>query len=174
MLDAARAQAPICTDMLQKMAQFGMFTAEFYLGLGEPRTAISLPETVSRGLMGQCYLNAGQLAMCTPTLAYCEGYACRTGLPFPVHHAWCLDGDGQVLDVTWPYEPSNEYLGVALSPACLLNSLEETGLWGVLSEMLPPSLVKMHPTRYLDERWLPEETRMDAFWQRLRGVLQLP
>lgn len=32
-------------------------------------------------------------------LLYCEGYA-TTGI-LPVHHAWCLDDQGRVVDFTW-------------------------------------------------------------------------
>ena len=45
-----------------------------------------------------CFENAFKMADWMG-LRYCEGYA-FTGV-IPVHHAWCLDDDGLVVDPTW-------------------------------------------------------------------------
>lgn len=44
-----------------------------------------------------CFRNAALFAF-AHRLPYVEGYATAI---IPVHHAWCLDHDGRILEVTW-------------------------------------------------------------------------
>lgn len=56
-----------------------------------------------------CFDNAYRLARASRgVLRYVEGYAHRM---IPVHHAWCVDPDDRVVDLTW--DPiGSEYFGV--------------------------------------------------------------
>jgi len=45
----------------------------------------------------QCFMNSQKLAMSDHTLTYVEGYVMAL---IPVHHAWCVDLTGEVIDVT--------------------------------------------------------------------------
>jgi hypothetical protein len=64
----------------------------------EPRP---LPKRVLRGLPGNCYRNAQKLSR-RRGYSYVEGYAVPDiGLPLPVHHAWNLDRNGDLIDNTW-------------------------------------------------------------------------
>lgn len=58
-----------------------------------------------------CFRNAAMFAFehCLP---YVEGYATSI---IPVHHAWCLDHDGRVLEVTWK-TLGTDYFGVRFDP----------------------------------------------------------
>lgn len=162
--------APMCVGYLEQISRMGNLAADFYLRLGQAYPAAPVPARYERGEMRQCYKNAGQLATSHLDLAYCEGYAVRAGL-FPMHHAWCLDTEGRVLDTTWPYDPENEYLGVSLSTDFLHQQLHETGVWGVLSEMLPPAIVDSHPDTYLHPIWRQGPPTLNSFWKKFQDTL---
>lgn len=88
---------------------------EFYIPQERPRRYGS-------GVVAQCYLNSGKLALSSQRpgkerrgrLEYVEGYALWHDLP--IHHGWCVDEDGRVVDVTWRYKsqevPHMVYFGV--------------------------------------------------------------
>jgi len=62
----------------------------------------------------KCFRNAGQLAMGNDSYTYCEGVAEVTP-GFFIHHAWCLDSTGRVVDPTWQRDGiANRYFGVAV------------------------------------------------------------
>lgn len=58
-----------------------------------------------------CFRNAALFAL-EHRLPYIEGYAMSI---IPVHHAWCLDHDGRVIEVTWK-ELGSAYFGVRFQP----------------------------------------------------------
>lgn len=97
-----------------------------------------LPAEYERGEIKLCFMNAARLAWEDADLTYCEGYA-TTGL-LPVHHAWCIDLDGLVVDPTWQYDHDGyardpttwAYIGVSFPADTLNRALVETETWGVL------------------------------------------
>lgn len=162
------AQAPNCKAFLRMISKMGVLVGDFYLDLGQARLTVPLPNDVKQGKMKECYMNAGLLSTERPEFAYCEGYALRNDV-FPMHHAWCLNEQGKVIDPTWPHDEKNEYLGVALNHMFVVMSSLKTGLWGILSERLPADVTEAHPKTYLHESWRPEAERMEAFWAKLKG-----
>lgn len=62
----------------------------------EPPTA----SRVTAGADGECFENAARLAAETG-LRYFEGLAVCARNPEALHHAWCVDEDGEVVDPTW-------------------------------------------------------------------------
>lgn len=56
------------------------------------------PDNVKAGTPKQCFDNAYKLASRRSDLRYVEGWA--LGI-IPVHHAWCVDAEGNVIDNTW-------------------------------------------------------------------------
>jgi hypothetical protein len=75
-----------------------------------------LPAGYRHGTLKECYSNSSQLAI-KRGLTYCEGLLLSSaGNLLP--HAWCLDGDQRLLEVTLK-EPGRSYFGVAFSTSFL-------------------------------------------------------
>jgi hypothetical protein len=61
---------------------------------------------------------------------YCEGYAISV---IPVAHAWCLDGQGNVVDPTWSGRlPCSDYFGLAFQTRFLRHQILENKYWGLI------------------------------------------
>jgi len=159
-----------CEQYLQQMSRLGVLSGDFYLLLGAAYAGQPLPPEFRLGPERHCYMNAGRLAADSAELVYCEGFALRAGL-FPMHHAWCIDSAGKVIDPTWEYDPDNEYFGVALSTDFLLGTTVDKGVWGLLREHLPDSVVRRQPAEYLHPCRLPPTENMDLFWEKLQRAL---
>ena len=85
-----------------------------------------LPKGYKRGIIKECFRNALLLANSEPNLIYCEGYAC--GAVIPVYHAWCCDGKGKVLEVTWD-KPGSEYIGVPIQTDYACKIVDRAGYY---------------------------------------------
>lgn len=85
---------------------------DLVLQCGRSWPAQPLPPAYARGVTGYCFDNAYKLARRSKgRLRYCEGYA--WGHFIPVEHAWCVNEEDRVVDVTWD-EPGHVYLGVVI------------------------------------------------------------
>jgi hypothetical protein len=91
----------------------------FILITGRPFRAQPLPVRYRRAKPKECFSNAITLAKRSRgKLAYVEGYAMRDKLPgLLVHHAWCVDERGDVIDATWPDPEACCYFGRVFSLA---------------------------------------------------------
>jgi len=74
----------------------------------------------------QCFKNAAKLAMQEQWL-YAEGFA-SSG--HPIHHAWCVNAQGRVVDPTWE-SPGAAYYGLAMRATELARHLSATGRYGI-------------------------------------------
>jgi hypothetical protein len=62
-----------------------------------------------------CFRNAYRLALARQDLSYVEGFALARGWRrFPNPHAWCVDGQGRVIDPTESWADSTQALPGAL------------------------------------------------------------
>ena len=73
---------------------------EWLLKHGRFWTPQPLPKRYRRGIPKWCFGNAQRLALHSKTLRYVEGYAMSV---IPIHHAWCVDANDRVIDVTWDH-----------------------------------------------------------------------
>lgn len=125
--------APACESFLAAMCQFGHVPSIFLRQLGRPWQAQVKPVNIPWGLPRQCYGNAAQLALARPELTYVEGYA-YPGSVIPVHHAWCVDAQGSVVDNTFSDSGQAQYFGFPLSTHFLLKELANESCWGLFAE----------------------------------------
>lgn len=95
--------------------------------------AAPLPTTVRPGKPGKCYSQARALALKFPhKYFYVEGYACSEDHMMPIHHAWCSDGSGLVIDPTWPIPERAVYAGAAFKHSAFDEPLPNFRNWGLL------------------------------------------
>lgn len=99
----------------------------------EPFSALQF----ERGERQQCFANAQRLALLHSDLTYVEGYAMSV---IPLHHGWCVDRDGRVVDTTWDALP-REYFGVPILTRYVRKLALASGCWSALFdnwEVEPP------------------------------------
>lgn len=125
----SKAMAPVCLHFLEAMARMQHVPSVFMLQMGRAWTPQPLPAWVSPGPKRQCYQNAGNLVIENRGLTYVEGYAQPPGLP-PVHHAWCVDAEGRVIDNTFDDPEDAQYYGVPLTAQTLRELVETVKCWG--------------------------------------------
>lgn len=101
---------------------------------------------VEPGELKDCFANAGRecvfRAASTPHLTYVEGFAAGV---IPVHHAWLVTDDGQVIDPTWGTGRASErfeelgsndigpgvaYRGIPVDQEALSKLVFRRGTWG--------------------------------------------
>ena len=141
-LDSVKAflQAMVDCRTLNKMKMPGGWKysciEDFILKNGRSFKPMPLPKKVKRGKMKQCFKNAADLALdssLTPghiELVYVEGYALNI---IPVHHAWCVDREGNVYDNTWP-DGGKEYYGVMFTTSFLADRLLKSKTYGLIDQ----------------------------------------
>jgi hypothetical protein len=106
--------------------------ARFILKHGIEGTAIKHRYKMRR--LKQCFKNATHLVLYDETgLRYCEGYAIRKDFPVPIHHAWALDENNGVIDVTWRDAADCEYIGAPFDRETLTNELMQNKVYGILA-----------------------------------------
>lgn len=155
--------APNVSAYLSAFTSLGVFFGPLYLLLGRAHNPALRPPAYSRQTRGQCYRNAGCLALDNPQLIYCEGYAVTARCPLPLHHAWCLTPDGCVVDNTWELDAGAEYVGVAFSSDFLAKHLASNRVWGVLAGDFLPTFVLDSPAAFLHPAYMPPEDRLAAY-----------
>lgn len=87
------------------------------------------PKGVHQGVRKQCFFNAFRLAT-EAGLIYCEGLAMIPSI-IPVHHAWCVDEEGKLIDNTW-MGPGSEYRGVMFNTDYLEDAAFHSGVYGIM------------------------------------------
>jgi hypothetical protein len=134
---------------------------DFVLNVGQPFiNYIKRPKWVRKGVIKQCFKNCFDEVLRYPDkLTYCEGYA--TGV-IPVHHAWCLTKDGEVIDPTWDGRDIGnkniEYFGVPFKRSYILKVALETGYYGAIDNWSQkfPLLTEEHKTEDFLETFFAE------------------
>lgn len=108
--------------------------ADLLLRHGGFYTGRELPEAYleHKGVPGRCFLNALEAAQADPTLRYCEGvYAIGDSHYTP--HAWCLDPDGNLLEVSLSTKPDEIAKGVrSLDGRLPMLGIEHWGYYGAV------------------------------------------
>jgi hypothetical protein len=105
----------------------------YLLARGTECIAQALPKKYGRGQKRECFRNAIRLAKRNPnTLRYVEGYALGSALPILIHHAWVIDAEDRVIDVTWDEPETCHYFGRVFTVAEWKRETDRTGTMSML------------------------------------------
>ena len=106
----------------------------FILRNGRCFTGRKLPAGFKKGKIKQCFQNSTLLldTRAGRRLRYVEGFFMRSDLCFPIMHAWCIDEDDQVVDVTLDRPEECQYVGFVMSRNELWDEITKTECYGVL------------------------------------------
>lgn len=129
--------APDCEAFLAALGCLNHLPSLFLQKMGRPWAPMHRPGHLLLGEPKQCYKNAALLVLESEDLTYVEGYACPPGL-IPVHHAWCIDAKGLVIDTTLTEPEHTQYFGIPMSPGFLRRELEKSDYWGLFAEITTP------------------------------------
>lgn len=130
-------------------ANIGDPIAKLGLEFGRRWNNSKLPDDVKRGQPKQCYRQARALALDQPErFIYVEGYAFHES-PVPIHHAWCVDKNGNVADPTWAYTERAIYCGVAFVHEALNEKIYNLNEWGFLGTPGVPEKIIANTRQYL-------------------------
>lgn len=97
-----------------------------------------LPKAFRRMRAKDCYHNAFRLLSRDPaSLTYCEGLIDPAIIET---HAWVVDAEGNVIDPTWKFDASREYVGIPFRSDYVFRTVLELGmhdslLWFGLAEL---------------------------------------
>jgi hypothetical protein len=124
----------------------GFTLQEFVLKYGRFFKYKELPPQYKRGVIKECYSNAGQLALFNRDLTYVEGYA--YGAVIPVLHAWCVNSNGEVIDNTW--QSGQAYFGIPFQTKYLIKSLSKYQTYGLIDKWeVGYPILKEKPEKFL-------------------------
>jgi len=103
----------------------------------------------SRMTPKQCFENAYLFS--NESHIYCEGWAVPSNIPLPIWHAWCLNLEGEVLELTWE-APGLAYIGIPAQQEWLIDQICEYREYGIGGEVCAdgfPGLDKewIHPVQ---------------------------
>lgn len=120
----------------------------FVLQHGRPFTAAKLPDWCERGIPKECFSNATHLTLETG-LTYVEGFMLRDGLPIPIHHGWCVEGD-VVIDPTIDKPENCEYFGIPFDTEFLMLHTTTSGVYGILDNPASQRIYETPPEMFLE------------------------
>jgi len=132
--DSAQAHINACAELAKNQQASVYFMLRDHGRKWQQKT---LPSTISFGTLGECFKNAALLAMEHPELTYVEGFATCV---IPMHHAWCVDPDGNVVDSTWR-TLGTSYFGIPMSTDYVRETALRTGLYSVFFNMRNRELI---------------------------------
>ncbi len=101
---------------------------EFIVRNGKEYEGVDLPTRFDQMSMKQCFRNTKTLVARYRSLTYVEGVvSLKTARHVPLHHAWAIDKDGNVVDVTIDTPTQFYYCGVKINKHLLDNYFASHG-----------------------------------------------
>lgn len=108
---------------------------------GEEFEGVARPSWLRRKQPKACFRNAYELALARSDLTYCEGFIV-TIVPVLIHHAWCVDGDGGIVEPTLADPVGVSYFGVRVPLQGLLRVIADSETFGVLYKPVGRAVVE--------------------------------
>ena len=110
--------ATLRKDMPLPDGFFYSCSEDIVLKFGKEFIPSPLKEPYKKDIPKQCFFNSYKLASLFKNLIYIEGFGLINELPFPIHHAWCVDirDPLKVIDVTSEFK---SYIGIPFKRSVL-------------------------------------------------------
>lgn len=108
------------------------------------------PAHITKDTPKECFKNAFLLAYGTG-LVYAEGYISVHGIP--IHHAWCLDELGNVIDPTIDGQENHEYFGIPFVMEFVFDVLTKSRMYGILDNLGFRKIYELEGKDFIDPRW---------------------
>lgn len=109
-----------CLPMAMHLKKFGRFFREHQQDHAED------PDS---WIERECFRNAC-LRSFDGCYIYVEGFAAPDFLDTPIHHAWCVDKAGKILDLTWK-KPGAAYFGTPFKGEYVRHAAITSGVYGI-------------------------------------------
>lgn len=122
---------PPMAQMLQSLRDGGEPMSTFLCKRGRRFDKLLACPPNLRGRMGECYRNAGRLALANASLTYHEGFGFDPSIGIPIRHGWVVDPEGHVIDPTWAYSAGSVYFGIGLRTDFMWKRVVAQGTWCV-------------------------------------------
>lgn len=148
--------APHKTQVVQSVEQMALLYSsnnqkknfyQFVLDHGKEYTGRRLPSDYRQRTPKECFKNAAELALETG-LTYVEGFLFRF---VPIHHAWCIDENGNVIDPTVMDPQDCEYLGVPYDLDFVLDFITKAGYYGIMFNAAGGDMFDKSPEEFLSK-----------------------
>lgn len=109
----------------QKMPEGWRYSSLEQLVLVEGSVFTEYVTVTNHDKMKDCFRNAFLRATSDRSLTYVEGYFMTDRLPLAIHHAWCVQSDGKVLDTTIRFKPDEQacYMGIPFDTDKMINAV---------------------------------------------------
>jgi hypothetical protein len=108
------------------------------------------PDDLPTDEVGQCFKNA-TLHSIAYNCTYVEGYVFVHGIP--LHHAWCIDKNGKVLDTTIPDQEKWEYVGIPMTADFVMEAITSSDVYGVLDNYGFRKIYDMDHKEFVHPNW---------------------
>lgn len=112
-----------------------------------------LPAGFKKGPLGHCYENCTRaimqlIANGDSSYYYAEGFAVESTYRTPFEHAWLVNTDGEVIDLTWENTEGAVYYGVTFRHAFLLDVRKMARTYGILNNVEVQHRLHETPTSF--------------------------
>lgn len=123
-------------EQVERYASIGhpSMMERFILRNGKPGISMPRPKKIEKQQDKHCFSNTANwiLSRKGKGWTYVEGYALRPMLGMLMHHAWCENDKGHVLDLTWREPEHCQYYGVRFTNEELRQELIRNEVYGLL------------------------------------------
>lgn len=119
-------------DDWQAMGQPALMQ-RFILEKGRAWIPQALPKPFERLTPKNCFQNSYVLAELDHHYKFVEGLALNQNVDMLVHHAWCVDADNRVVDLTWEKPAECLYFGIRFNHFRVVkHQTDITGCYSIL------------------------------------------
>jgi hypothetical protein len=108
------------------------------------------PAGLQKDQQGLCFMNATLLSI-SYKYTYVEGYVFVHGVP--LHHAWCIDDEGNVIDTTIPDQENWKYVGIPMTNELVMEAITTAQVYGVLDNFGFRKVYEMNHKELVHPKW---------------------